>query len=42
MTIEEILVAVEKNFYDNFDPYLDDYRFPSTLLNDLPTMPLKD
>lgn len=42
MTIEEILDAVEKNFRGNFDSYLGDYCFSSTLLNNLPTMPLKD
>lgn len=42
MTIEEILDAVEKNFRGNFDSYLGDYCFSSNLLNDLPTMPLKD
>lgn len=42
MTVEKILDAVEKNFRDNFDSYLGDYCIPSILLNDLPTIPLKD
>ena len=42
MAVEEILYAVEKNFRGNFDSYLGDYCIPSILLNDLPTIPLKD
>lgn len=42
MTVEKILDAVEKNFRGNFDSYLGDYCIPSILLNDLPTIPLKD
>lgn len=42
MAVEEILDAVEKNFRGNFDSYLGDYCIPSILLNDLPTIPLKD
>lgn len=42
MTVEEILNAVERNFRGNFDSYLGDYCFPSILLNNLPTIPLKD
>ena len=42
MAVEEILDAVERNFRGNFDSYLGDYCFSSNLLNDLPTMPLKD
>lgn len=42
MAVEEILYAVEKNFRGNFDSYLGDYCFPSTLFNNLPTIPLKD
>lgn len=42
MTVEEILNAVERNFRGNFDSYLGDYCFPSTLFNNLPTIPLKD
>ena len=42
MAVEEILNAVERNFRGNFDSYLGDYCFPSILLNDLSTIPLKD
>ena len=42
MAVGEILDAVEKNFRGNFDSYLGDYCIPSILLNDLPTIPLKD
>lgn len=40
-TIDEVLSTVERNFYHNFDSYLNGYHIPrSHLLNNLPTIPL--
>lgn len=40
-TIDEVLSTVERNFYHNFDSYLDGYHIPRNyLLDNLPTIPL--